>query len=239
MEGQLTLDLRKCRKDELNEVLDYVNNYLRCKRKPFLKIYTDKLISDYEKEGVFPEFSNSVIGKYQKAELENVVRELYQVEPKIFASLNNTQKSTFIRLLNLILESGENDGLFQILSQIIELDEVERKELSEILKVSKLDNIVKTIKLIQDRFKAVNQLKEFENAAHHGERSLAHKSGNFKIYVKLWSEIIDEFECSHNFLNERLLIEREHLFVEDKTAAEILNSSQKNTALQKPELKII
>ncbi|WP_313558810.1 ATP-binding protein [Ruminiclostridium cellobioparum] len=382
IEGQLTLEQRRCRNDELKELLNEVNRFLWKKRKPFLKQYTEMLIDEYEKESVFPMFDNSIIGNYQKAELQNVVRELYQVEPKIFTNLNKTQKPTFVRLLNLILETGENDGLFEILSQIIELDELERNELADALKVSKLSNVVKTIKLIQDRYKAVNELRElvfnedvyanevfhlqrfienhywifgekynlvtaaepkfeealrrykylltgddekthinspdknkemdifavrvnmnsgtvnniivelkhpdkklgekefnqvkkylnviknepefntvsanwdfilvgnsldksnyiqgeYDNAKNHGEKALAYKSGNFKIYVKLWSEIFDEFECNHNFLNEKLKIERNRIIVSNKSANEIVEQIAQNTARQRPELVIV
>ncbi len=378
--GQMTIGLKKSRIDELEEMLANVNIFLKNKRKPFLKEYTDKLIMEYENDKVFPEFSNSLVDTYKKNELENVIRELYQVQPRIFSNLNKVQKPTFVRLLNLILEAGESDGLFEILSQIIELDEVERNDLAEVLKISKMDNVIKTIKLVQDRYKAIydlremvfdkdmkanekyhlqkfiekhywifgekynlvtaaepkfeealrryiyilsgddkkvqidhphkkkemdifavrqninsdsidniivelkhpnvalgekeyNQVKkymnvitqqaefnskrsnwdfilvgnrfdkygyinsEFDNAKQHGEKSLAFKSGNYKIYVKLWKEIFDEFEIRHNFINERLQLEKEKLYSNSKTADDIV-LNENNTAIQSPEFKI-
>ena len=47
-----------------------------------------------------------------------------------------TEEKLFIRLLDLIMESGEINSLFTILQEILDMDTSEREELSEILKVS-------------------------------------------------------------------------------------------------------
>ena len=139
---------------------EYVDNFLRKKRKPFLKKYTDTLIQKYEDDGVFPKYENNRWEIYRHQDLEEVVRGLYQVEPRLFSDLNLEQKKTFVHLLNLALGEGERDHLFNILREIINLDSSELQELSQLLKHSRLSNIIKTIKLIEDRFKAVSLLKE-------------------------------------------------------------------------------
>lgn len=139
---------------------EYVDNFLRKKRKPFLKKYTDTLIQKYEDDGVFPKYENNQWEIYRHQDLEEVVRGLYQVEPRLFSDLNLEQKKTFVRLLNLALDEGERDHLFNILREIINLDPSELQELSQLLKHSRLSNIIKTIKLIEDRFKAVSQLEK-------------------------------------------------------------------------------
>ncbi|MEA5480456.1 hypothetical protein VB774_22715 [Pseudanabaena galeata UHCC 0370] len=74
---------------------------------------------------------------------------------------------------------------------------------------------------------------EFENAKSHGEKSLAYRVKNYKIYVKRWSEIFNEFELRHNFLRERLELERHNLIVEDiKTADEIVEKASRLTSSQ-------
>lgn len=141
-------------------LMNEVNHFLRNKRKPFLKAYTDVLIAEYEKEGVFPRTNGNMWDKYRQDELQQVVRELYQVEPKIFAKLNIEQKKTFIHFLDLIIDSGERDKLLEIIESVVDLDVTERHELARLLKVTKLSNIIKTIKLIEDRFQAIAELKE-------------------------------------------------------------------------------
>jgi len=90
-----------------------------------------------------------------------MVSAIYVAQPKLFTnSMNKEQKKTFIRLLDLIMESGEVDSLFRILNEILDMTEVERNDLADILRYSHMSNITKTIKLIQDRYQAVEDLKQ-------------------------------------------------------------------------------
>jgi hypothetical protein len=348
-------------------------HFLREKRKPFLRLYTDKLINDFETEGVFPTFSGNSWAQFRKTELEDVVRGLYEVQPKIFIDLNIEQKKTFVGLLNIVLDSDERDKIFEILEQVVELSIEERERMSEILKVTELSRIIQTIRLIEDRYKTVNQLRELvsnkelkanerdhlqkmvechywifgeqyhlvtaaeqrfeealrrhtyllhgkktskkidhedknkemdiflcrqdiltneikniivelkhpllklgeneltqvktylnvilnepefngnnmtwefylvgtdfnskgeieaalENAKPHGEKSLVFKTGQYKVYVKKWSEIFNDFEMKHKFLNEKLQIERKVIEEKSMSATEIVLSASNNTA---------
>jgi len=362
------------------ELMSNVNYFLRNKRKPFLKAYTDVLIAEYEKEGVFPNLNGNEWDVYRQNELQQVVRELYQVEPKIFAKLNTEQKKTFIHLLNFLIDSGERDKLLEILESVINLDAEERDELARLLKTATLSSIIKTIKLIEDRFRAIEELKElvfnrdlgakekdvqefiekhywifgeqyhlitaaepkfeealrrhiyilrgekkdlridhpdknkemdifmvrqdkqndvinnvvielkhprvklgakeldqvkkymgvikeqdlfnapnmswqfylvgnsfdeskriegeFGNAKHHGEKSLVYFVDNCRIYIKKWSEIFVEFELRHQFLLEKLELERKALIEEDVNKADISERSSQNSARQEPEIKV-
>jgi len=142
------------------ELMSDVDRFLRNKRKPFLRDYTDILIADYEKEGIFPKRAENEWDKIQQDSLEQVIRELYQVEPKIFTKLNTEQKKTFVHFLDLIMDSGERDKLLEILESVIDLDAEERIELARLLKSTTLSGIIKTIKLIEDRFRAIEELKK-------------------------------------------------------------------------------
>jgi hypothetical protein len=57
--------------------------------------------------------------------------------------------------------------------------------------------------------------REQENVKMHGEKSLAFKFGNYKIFVKTWSEVFNEFEIRHGFLQDKLKIERHKLMEEE------------------------
>lgn len=65
-----------------------------------------------------------------------------------------------LQLLKLIMDNGNKPELFKILQGVIELDEDEQKELSGILEYSSLSNITRTIKLLCDRQKVIQTLKE-------------------------------------------------------------------------------
>lgn len=147
-------------KDLFNDLQNKLNNYLRKKRRPFLKIGSEKLIEQFESEGILPEFSNNSWDVYRKRELTELIRQLYEVEPKLFHQLNTAQKKILVRLFNRLLEQELKDDLFQILAGVIDLDDEEVRSLSEILKVTKMNNIVSTIKLIKERFELIEGLKK-------------------------------------------------------------------------------
>jgi hypothetical protein len=136
-----------------------LTSYLRKKRKPFLKEYANLLIENYEKDGLFPEFKESWESA-RKTELEEVVKGLYQVQPKIFSASSQEQKKTFVRFLNALLESDSRDQILKIVNEVVDLEFEEREELLYILENAKLSSVIQTIKLITDRYKVVDQLKE-------------------------------------------------------------------------------
>ncbi|MBD8836855.1 ATP-binding protein [Paenibacillus sp. CFBP 13594] len=159
-DGQQVIFGYNTESDEYKFMIERLNEYLREKRKPFLIKYTDVVIQDFKTVNAFPEYGGNPWDEVRKEELENLIRELYQVEPKIFVKLNVEQKKTFVRFLDLIMDAGEREKLFDVLNGIVELDSTERKELSDMLKTNHLSNVIKTIRLVQDRFKAINYLQE-------------------------------------------------------------------------------
>ena len=142
------------------DLIKYLNNFLKKKRKPFLHNYANILIKSYEEEKVMPKFGNNAWDKIRKAEFETLVKELYEVEPALFVKLNTEQKKTFLHLLNLVLDSDERKNLFPILQSIVELDSDDRVELEKILRTTKFNNIIKSLKLVRDRIIAIDKLKE-------------------------------------------------------------------------------
>jgi len=365
------------------QLLDQLNLYLKKKRKPFLHSYANTLIKTYEEEKVMPTFGNNTWDRIKKNEFETLVKELYEVEPALFIKLNTEQKKTFLHLLNLLLDSDERENLFNILAGIIDLDQDEKQDLEKILKSTKLNNIIKSVKLVQDRIiviekikelvfdhelkanerdhlqkvieqhywifgeefnlvcaaetkfekalrkylyilrgetkstsikhvsknkemdiflvrqnyspdainniivelkspttvrklskKELNQVKEYfdvilstdefnafsnstwefyligqdydetiereiENSKNHGEKSLAFKVDNYKIFVKKWSEIFIDVALRLNWLNDKLQIEREKLTDQGRSANEILKTISKSSALMPKEVQLL
>lgn len=142
-------------------IKDKVDKQLRNIRRPFIERYTDVIIDEFEKGNIFPNYDRkNMLDNIKRNEIESMVKSIYKAQPSIFNNLSIQQKKTFVRFLDLIMQSGETDNLFTILEEVIELDCEEREELSDILKRNKLSNIIKTMKLIEDRYRAVEQLKE-------------------------------------------------------------------------------
>lgn len=137
-----------------------LNDFLKGKRRPFLKQQAVTLVNKYEEDNVFPAFSDNDWDKARKQGLEDFVKELYEVEPAVFMKLNREQKRVFLELLNLVMDSGERDSLFKIIDAVVELDSNDRKEFAKILETTRLKQVISTIKLISDRLLTLENLKQ-------------------------------------------------------------------------------
>ena len=375
IEGQIPISGYNKESKEFKQLKADIDKFLRKKRKPHIKKYTEKLIEKYNEDKIFPEYNeNNTLDKFKHEQLENIVKVVCQTEPKIFSSLNNEQKKTLVRLFDLVMQSGETNNLFVILNEIVELDAEEREELAKELRYCTLGNITKTISLIQDRYRAIDLLKQllynyelnanerdhlqkfieehywvfgeqytlvtaaepkfeealrrytklltgddeekhiedkdknkemdifavrqniendtinnivielkhpkislgqkqyqqiynymnviskqpefiannatwefylignkfdttgdienlYENAKSHGEKSLVYKVKNFKIYIKTWSEILNEFEIKHKFIQDKLEIQRKEIIENSKDINELMEKSE-NSAVE-------
>ncbi len=158
---------------EFEFIIRTVNSHLYDIRRPFIKENASKVIDSLEIEGAFPSYNpKNILDQYRKTHLSEMISALYIAEPRLFSgSLNKEQKKTFVRLLDLIMVSGEIDSLFHIFDEILDMTEAERADLSDILKFTHLSNITRTIKLIRDRYQAVSDLKQlvFKSDLHANE----------------------------------------------------------------------
>ena len=92
----------------------------------------------------FPEFPDDVYGQMRKNDLKRVTKEIFKLEPLI---------------LNLLLSSEERENVLTIIEQVVELSPQQRTDFSMILKKTSLENIIDTIKFIEDRYKVIELLK--------------------------------------------------------------------------------
>jgi len=159
-DGQVSLFGKAKSSPEYKFLIKEINKILREKRKPFLRIYASRLVEQYEQDGILPTYENEWEEKYKKPQLEETIIGLYEAQPKLFSNLNIEQKKTFVRFLDLLLDSNEREQVFKILDEIIELDSDERKDLADLFKTTRLTRIIDTIKLIEDRYKTYYELKE-------------------------------------------------------------------------------
>jgi hypothetical protein len=118
--------------------------------------------------------------------------------------------------------------------------------------LSQVKNYLSVV-LSQDEFNAKNMSWEFylvgnktnsfidgeiKNAKTHGEKSLVYLVDNYKIFVKTWSDVFTDFELRHNFLLDKLKIERDKLITVDESAIKIISSLEKNSAKQAAQVTI-
>lgn len=156
-----------------------LDNFVEKKQKEFVKENAAvKLIDNYERKGIIPQFSNSKLGKAQKKDLIVVVKEIYATQPKIFKSLKDEQAKTVIGFLNLLLNSEERDHIINIIDSVTKLSPEERLSLSNVIAKSKLSNIIKAIKLLESRFTTVEILRKlvFDNSQFTTERDHVQKA---------------------------------------------------------------
>jgi len=145
---------------EYRYLIKIINQILRDKRKPFLRQFADKLIENYEETGILPVYKTEWEERFKKEDLVETLKSLYEIQPKLFTSLSISQKKTFVRFLDLLLDSNEREDLFKVLDEILDLSTKEREDLAKIFKTTKLNRVIETLKLIQDRYETINILKE-------------------------------------------------------------------------------
>lgn len=119
----------------------------------------EKLIIGYERTGVIPKFNNNKYDQARRADLIEVVKGIYSIEPKIFSGLNKEQQKVSVGLINVLLNTDERDTILEIIGQIVTLSPDEREELLHILRKTTIGKITKMVNLILYRFKAIELLK--------------------------------------------------------------------------------
>lgn len=72
------------------------------------------------------------------------------------------------------------------------------------------------------------------NVKEKNEKSLVWEVDNYKIYVKKWSEIFSDFEIKHNFLQEKLQLQKEKLLEKEKynKADDVIEEIKTNSAIK-------
>jgi hypothetical protein len=135
-EGQVALFGAAKSAPEYRFLIKELNEYLKNKRKPFLKEYADRLIDTLEQDGIFPKYVTERERDVSKSRLTPLIKVLYEVEPKLFSSLSIDQKKMLVRLLDFSLQTEDKQGVFNLISEIIQPDEEDGDDLREGLFIS-------------------------------------------------------------------------------------------------------
>lgn len=139
-----------------------------------------------EERKTFPVFSDDAYGQMRKQDLVRVTKEMYKIEPKIFYKLKPIQEKSVLGFLNLLLSSEERENILSIIEQIVDLSPEQRQDFSDMLKKTKLENIIDSIKFIEGRYKVIELLKtivydltKFANERDHIQKIIEH---NFWLF---------------------------------------------------------
>lgn len=165
LEGDLFSITNEHDGDIFREIISKVDSFVRDIYNDFRAKAADKLIEQYENEGLFPEHEDDsfILKKWKLDSLKETIRVLYSAEPSLFSShLNKTQKKILVKLLDKITVSPTDD-LFDVLNGVVSLDSDDQKKLASILKETTLGNIANAIAEIKSRqqvIEIINSLNE-------------------------------------------------------------------------------
>ena len=116
----------------------------------------EEMISDRK---TFPKFSDDVYGRMRQADLTRVTKEIYKIEPMIFYKLKPIQEKSLLGFLNLLLSSEEREQVLTIIEQVVDLTPEQRNEFAKMLRRTSLENVIDTIKFLEERFRIIEILR--------------------------------------------------------------------------------
>lgn len=160
IEGQTALFPNRS-DEEYKKLIDFINEKLIVYRKRYLKEASEKYISVLVDSKVYPDIDDStLLGEFKRRQLDDLVGTLYSAQPRIFTGLSDDNKKIVLNLLNLVMENENKPELYEVLKQVIDLDDEELNELASILRYTSLSNITKTVQMLKDRQAVIQVLKE-------------------------------------------------------------------------------
>lgn len=137
----------------------YMQNLFEDRLHAFLLENSEREVEKMRKNGSFPPFSSNPWDKMREQNFINVVKELYCIESGIFYKLKPIQEKSLLAFLNLLLDSTERENILTIIEGIVSLSEQQREDFSKILKKTKMENILDSIKLIESRYTVIEGLR--------------------------------------------------------------------------------
>lgn len=214
-------------------LLNHLHNLVKEKQKSFLyEGAAEQLIDTYERNGVIPKFKSNKYEQARKKDLISVVKGIYCIEPKIFQGLNKEQQKVSVALINLLLDTDERESITEIVGQVVNMSQDERKQLAELLKKTTISKISRTINLIEGRFKIIELLKvlvfdleKFTNERDHLQKAIEE---NYWLFGEQY-HLVSANEGFNLLLNKYLeVIESLETAEAKKTGKKKVNSDESN-----------
>ena len=232
-------------------LIDHLNEFVSSKEKEFVRnLKADALIEKYNRNNIFPFFSDNKYDKLRKEDLENVVKELYSVQPKIFQNLSIPQSKTIVGFLNLLLDTDQREHVLNIVDNVVKLSDADRLELSNVLKTTKLLHITSLVKFLENRFKIVDilkllvfDLKKFTDERNHvqkiiednywlfGEQyHLVSADKNFEILLNNYYSHLEKNKKKPEKIDNKNKLQRPDIFISRKS--EIIDGSDPDLTIE-------
>jgi hypothetical protein len=219
---------------EFKQLNRSLNQFVFEKEKQYIREkQAENLISSYYSKNIFPKFKNNSYERYRQKDLENVVKELYCIQPKIFQGLKETQSKTLVGFLNLLLDTDQREHVLEIIDSIIKLSDEERELLAKSLRKTNLSNITKLVSLLENRYNVIEIIKtlvfdieKFVTERDHiqkviennywlfGEQyHLASADKNFEIALNNYLALIEKGEKKPQKIDEKKKLKRPDIFM--------------------------
>lgn len=223
----------KNQKDKVfTELVRKLKEIVENKRKKFIKEDASKIIEMFNKQGVMPKFRENKYDEERKKDLEKVVTEIYAIQPKIFVKSNIEQKKTVIGFLNLLLDTDERDGIINIMESITKLTMEEREELNNLLRKTSMTRIIRTIKMIENRYQVIESLKKLVYELNEFTNERDHIQKIVEENYWLFGEEYNLVTADKNF--EKAL--KEYLYVVDDTDDKEVYKIENQERLRRPDI---
>lgn len=147
---------------KLNKAL---TDFLKENYSEFLIQQASEQVEKYEVQGDFPEHNelDSSEKAWRLEHVKDIVKNIIIRDPTLLIKSNKKQRRLIIRLLDKLAVSNENSAIFDVLESILNLDTNEMDKFAKQITQSKLENIIQTIEVLQNRELAVNQIREIMN----------------------------------------------------------------------------
>lgn len=177
IDGQISLNEYEEDKAVLKELSNLIQDVIETGLHQHMAAQADKAIERMNARKSFPAFTNDFYGQLRKKDLMQVTKEIYRIQPGIFHNLKPIQEKSLLGFLNLLLSSEERENILSIIDEIVQLSPEQRKEFASVLKRTHLENIIATIRFIEDRYKVIEVLKAivFDHAGYANERDHVQK----------------------------------------------------------------
>ncbi len=146
----------------LRKINSEMSSFLKEIYEDYLREYVDAKIESYDEKGYFPSYLgyDNSYALWRKENTKDAVKSIYLADPKVFANLTAKPLKIIIRMLDKLLVSKENDAIFDVLDDVLDLSDAQVDLLAKQLKSTTLENIISTIETLRKRELAVNKLKE-------------------------------------------------------------------------------
>ncbi len=139
---------------------EYIMDYLKNQRKPYLKNFSAKKYKEFEEMNLLPKF-NQFESLAKKPIYEEVVKEIIEFAPSLASNSNDSQKKILLELINRLLDDEQSRKILYSILEVL-IDEDNRDQLEQLdknLRKYGLRNILGTIRIVEDRLNTIENLR--------------------------------------------------------------------------------